>query len=67
MTVDPHAPLRDDVRTLGAMLGETLKTQGGRELFETVEKVRALAKGARAGSEEDFDRLTATLPTLKRA
>ncbi len=48
MNTDPHAPLRDDVRWLGRLLGETLKEQVGPGLFEQVEEVRALAKAARA-------------------
>jgi len=47
---DPHAPLRDDVRLLGQLLGETLHEQGGERLFETVEAVRRLSKAARTGS-----------------
>ena len=35
--------LRADVRLLGSMLGDTLKLHGGGELFELVERVRALA------------------------
>ncbi len=46
---DPHAPLRDDVRLLGTLLGETLKRQGGEALYLTVEQVRGLSKAARAG------------------
>jgi phosphoenolpyruvate carboxylase len=41
---DPLKPLRDDVRMLGELLGETLRVRGGDGLFETVERVRALAK-----------------------
>lgn len=48
MNADPHAPLRDDVRWLGRLLGDTLKEQVGPGLFEHVEEVRALAKSARA-------------------
>lgn len=44
----PHAPLHADVRLLGELLGATL-LQHGVALYETVERVRALAKDARAG------------------
>ncbi|HEX2062521.1 MAG TPA: phosphoenolpyruvate carboxylase, partial [Thermoanaerobaculia bacterium] len=47
-------PLRDDVHLLGDLLGETLRTQEGEELFQMVERVRALAK-------TDFDALTELL------
>ena len=51
---DHHRPLRDDVRLLGELLGETLRRQEGQRLFERVERVRALAKRARnAGGESD--------------
>ena len=51
-TPDPHQPLHDDVRLLGALLGDTLKAQGGAALFSTVERVRALAKDARRGAAD---------------
>lgn len=47
-----EAPLRDDVRLLGNLLGETLKQHAGQELFNQVEQIRALAKGARDGDIE---------------
>ena len=62
---DPHAPLRHDVHDLGAMLGDTLREQVGERLFDNVERVRALAKNARAGSDDDFlelERLLAQFP-----
>ncbi|HKV38202.1 MAG TPA: phosphoenolpyruvate carboxylase, partial [Blastocatellia bacterium] len=37
------APLRRDVRSLGRLLGETLKEQAGQALFESVEQLRAVA------------------------
>ncbi|HXD20883.1 MAG TPA: phosphoenolpyruvate carboxylase [Vicinamibacterales bacterium] len=49
MSADPHKPLRDDVRLLGDLLGETLRAHGGEQLFETVERVRSLSKASRAG------------------
>src|SRR5204863_2349235 len=52
---DPHDALRDDVRLLGELLGETLRAHEGVELFDRVERVRALAKEAR--SQHDVDRL----------
>ena len=61
---DPHKPLRDDVRLLGELLGDTLRAGGGTELFETVERVRALSKSGRAGHDEDFDALAAELARL---
>ncbi len=58
---DPHKPLRDDVRLLGELLGETLKAHAGEAIFQRVERVRALSKSARAGSGEDFRVLAAEL------
>lgn len=64
MPNDPHKPLRDDIHLLGDLLGETLRSQGSDELFEMVERVRALAKSGRAGSEEDFARLADLLAAM---
>src|SRR5512135_2896430 len=54
---DSLTPLRDDVRLLGNLLGETLRQQEGAQLYETVERVRALSKSGRAGNAGDFDEL----------
>ncbi len=64
MTPDPHKPLRDDVRVLGELLGETLKTQAGEHLLATVERVRALSKGARASRDDDFHVLADELASI---
>src|SRR5687768_13875855 len=61
---DFHKPLRDDVHLLGELLGDTLRADGGHQLFETVERVRALSKSARAGHEMQFDALAAELARL---
>src|SRR5580765_5352803 len=52
---DPHERLRDDVRLLGGLLGETLRLREGAALYEIVERVRALSKSGRAGSDRDLD------------
>ena len=62
--VDPHQPLRDDVRLLGELLGEALVAQEGPEIFALVEDVRALAKRARSGSDDDFATLAARLSAM---
>jgi phosphoenolpyruvate carboxylase len=61
---DPHEPLREDIRLLGELLGETLRTLEGEALFLTVERVRALAKGARAGVDGDFQALSTELSAM---
>lgn len=59
----PHAPLHADVRLLGELLGATLREQEGNALFETVERVRVLAKDARGGRVAR-EELTRTLQAL---
>lgn len=46
---DAHAPLRDDVRLLGRMLGDALRHQTGQDVFDKVERIRVLGKQARDG------------------
>lgn len=64
MRDDPHKPLREDVRLLGDLLGQTLRTLEGDALFETVERVRTLAKQARSGGPHDFEALAAELSRM---
>lgn len=46
------------------MLGDTLREQVGKDLFDNVERVRNLAKNARAGNEDDFRELEGLLQRL---
>src|SRR5258705_4481478 len=52
---DSQKPLRDDVRRLGTLLGETLVRQEGEDLYLRVERVRACAKDARRRSNGFHD------------
>src|SRR5689334_12085161 len=61
---DPHKPLRNDVRLLGELLGDTIRAQAGESIFATVERVRALAKSGRAGNDADFRELADELSRL---
>ncbi len=61
---DPHKPLRDDVRMLGELLGETLRLREGQSLFDTVERVRALSKSGRSGDDASFETLAKVLADL---
>ena len=56
--------LRDDVRLLGKLLGETLCAREGAPLYEAVEQVRALAKSGRNGSDADFATLASLLEAM---
>ena len=65
-----HAPLRDDVHALGALVGEILREQGGQQLFELVELDRVAAIKSRGGSSEARAELAACVrgrpPALAR-
>lgn len=63
---DPHAPLRDDVRLLGDLLGEVLKDEDP-ALFAQVEHIRQLAKGAQAHGHGAHEALSAHLKQLDAA
>ncbi|HEX7046197.1 MAG TPA: phosphoenolpyruvate carboxylase [Gammaproteobacteria bacterium] len=52
---DKDQPLRDDVRLLGAMVGDMLREQGGEDFFQRVEAVRNAAIRRREdGSARDM-------------
>jgi phosphoenolpyruvate carboxylase len=64
MNGDPHKPLREDVRLLGELLGDTLRAREGEALLARVEAVRALAKRAHAGDPVAFEQLADRLSDL---
>lgn len=47
MSQDIQAALRDNVRLLGDMLGQTVRDQVGEDIYLKVEEIRSLAKDAR--------------------
>ncbi|HEV2272183.1 MAG TPA: phosphoenolpyruvate carboxylase [Steroidobacteraceae bacterium] len=65
-----HEALREDVHALGALVGEILREQGGRQLFELVELDRHAAIRRRDGDEQAALELAASVrgrpPALAR-
>lgn len=59
--------LRDDVRLLGELLGETLLQHEGPGVFKKIEEIRQLAKAINAGENEDPKALTKVLSQLEDA
>ena len=62
---DVHAPLRQDVRLLGQLLGDTLQEQESGLLLDLVEQIRNLAKHARAGHEDRHQQLLEKIAQLE--
>ena len=62
---DAQAPLRQDIRLLGSLLGQTLAEQESQVLLDLVEEIRQIAKSARHGGEQQADRLFEKLSELK--
>lgn len=42
--IERNRPLRDDVRMLGNLLGETIRRLDGQDIFDKIERIRQLAK-----------------------
>ena len=62
-----EAPLRDDVRKLGHVLGRVIAEARGEDFLERIETIRALAKDARHGDAADWDRLSEFLADIPAA
>ncbi|MBI3524748.1 MAG: phosphoenolpyruvate carboxylase [Betaproteobacteria bacterium] len=56
MAADKDQPLRDDIRLLGRLLGDTLRDQDGVAIFDTVERVRQLAIRFHRDDDDDARR-----------
>jgi len=65
MFEDKDQALRDDVRTLGAMVGDLIREQDGEDLFELVENCRLRAIRRREGNEKDGEELSALVENLE--
>ena len=59
-----EAPLRDDVRRLGEVLGRVIAEDRGETFLGKIEEIRALAKAARNGEETDWHRLSRFLADI---
>jgi phosphoenolpyruvate carboxylase len=61
------APLRDDVRHLGRILGDTVRAQEGEGAFELIEKIRQTAlrfhRNAEAAARQELQSTISSLPT----
>jgi phosphoenolpyruvate carboxylase len=65
-TEDKDLPLRDDIRLLGRILGDTIREQSGQAVFDTVENIRQNSVRFRRDEELTARRdLEATLNSLK--
>jgi phosphoenolpyruvate carboxylase len=51
-STDKDAPLREDIRRLGRLLGDTIRAQEGEPTFALVEKIRQLAVTYRRDSDQ---------------
>ena len=54
--------LRDDIRRLGAQLGDTLRRQEGEEFFALVEQVRGASKRVRSGEGDSTELIELVSP-----
>ncbi len=65
-TEDKDLPLRDDIRLLGRILGDTVREQSGEAVFDTVEHIRQNSVSFRRNEDVAARReLEATLNSLR--
>lgn len=64
---DPHHPLREDIRLLGRVLGDTVREQHGEATYELVDQIRRHSvRFRRADDQAARQALEATLDSLSR-
>ncbi|MBL6617790.1 MAG: phosphoenolpyruvate carboxylase [Reyranella sp.] len=65
-TPEKDAPLRYDIRLLGRILGDTVRTQEGEEVFELVEHIRRTGvqfhRDADEGARQELQKIMSGLP-----
>jgi phosphoenolpyruvate carboxylase len=54
-SADSFAPLHDDVRRLGALLGQVVAESGGPDLYDDVERLRRATRDVRRGDNDGLD------------
>ncbi len=64
---DARALLRDNVRTLGELLGLTIRDHLGEEIFSRIETIRSIAKRGRKGEDTGSRELLEILQSLDDA
>ena len=64
---DKDLPLRDDIRLLGRMLGDTVREQQGEAIFDIVENVRQTSIRFRRTEDRTVRELESTLDNLSHA
>ena len=70
LTDDPEMkerPLRRDARSLGKLLGDAMREQGGDELLETVERLRRLTIAQRDAQNDSEAGTAAALDAIRQA
>ena len=65
MFEDKDQALRDDVRTLGKMVGDLIREQGGQELFDFVENARLRSIRRREENEKPGEELAKLVKDLE--
>jgi phosphoenolpyruvate carboxylase len=58
---DNERPLREDIRLLGRILGDTVREQEGTAAFELVERIRKLSVAFRRNADHEADRALKSL------
>ncbi len=59
-----EAPLRDDVRHLGRVLGRVIADDRGEAFLDQIEEIRTLAKAARNGGDAEWQHLSSFLAAI---